>query len=150
MPLSNKINVKQTNKGKAMFAIEDLEKNEIIVKIKGNIINHSTNTSLQIDNSKHIEHSLKEDSFANHSCNPNGYINFNDLAFRSLKDIKKGEEITFNYLTTELNMNNPFECLCKNKNCFNHIKGFKYLSLKQKRSINHLSPFLKKKLKESN
>jgi len=86
----------------------------------------------------------------NHSCNPNGYINFKDLTYRALHPIKKGEELAFNYLTTEWDLSNKFICECGAEKCSNEIKGFKYLILEQQRELEPLlSPFLKKKLKET-
>ena len=87
------------------------------------------------------------ENFLNHSCEPNGYINFEDLTFRALRNIKKGEELTFNYLTTEWDMANKFDCKCDSKDCFGYIGGFKYLPLKEKtKLLPFLSPFLKNKL----
>jgi len=92
------------------------------------------------------------EDFINHSCNPNTKINFNTMNFVAIKDIKKGEEITYNYLTTEYDLvkqKTDFKCECGSKNCFEHIRGFKYLSLKEKLKLKDLlSPFLRKKLEE--
>jgi hypothetical protein len=147
MSISKKLDIRKTDKGGALFAKEDIKKDEILIKMEGNILQHASRSSLQIDEDKHLHHALEEDTLANHSCNPNGYINFNDLTFRALHDIKEGEEITFNYLTTEWDMNEKFECLCKSKNCFKYIRGFKYLTPQQKKSLEpFISPLLKKRL----
>lgn len=150
MFISKKLEVKETRNGKSLFAIQEIIDGEILIRFEGKVIRSPTKTSLQIDEGKHLEGFGEIDDFLNHSCDPNGHINFADLTFRALGDIKKGEEVTFNYLTSEWDMANKFECSCGSKNCFEHISGFRHLTLKQKRSIEHsLSPFLKKKLKES-
>lgn len=150
MYISNKLEVRKTEKGKSLFARLNLEKDEILIRFEGEIIDKPTKTTLQIEENRHLEGPGELDDFLNHSCEPNGYINFKDLTFRALHNIKKEEEITFNYLTTEWDMANKFECYCGAEKCFRQIKGFKYLTLEQKKSLEHLlSPFLKKKLRES-
>ncbi|MFO7711466.1 MAG: SET domain-containing protein-lysine N-methyltransferase [Candidatus Woesearchaeota archaeon] len=78
---------------------------------------------------------------------PNGYIDFDDLAYRAKRPIRKGEELTFNYLTTEWDLAEKFNCDCGSNNCYEEIKGFKYLTLNQKKELEP-SPFLKKKLND--
>ena len=77
-------------------------------------------------------------------------MDLKEMNYTAIKDIKKGEEITYNYLTTEFDLvrdNLDFNCLCKSKNCLKHIKGFKFLTEKQKLKLKPLlSPFLRKKL----
>ena len=150
MFISEKLEVRKTEKGRSLFAKENIRKDEILIKFKGKILDKPTKTSLQIDENKHIESPGEIDDFINHSCSPNGYINFHDISFRALRDIKKGEEVTFNYNTTEWYMKVPFKCKCGSKDCLHQIRGFKYLTLEQKKKLRHLlSPFLKRKLKEA-
>ena len=47
-------------------------------------------------------------SFTNHSCEPNAALD-NDGLY-AIKDIQEGEQIFFNYLTTEWDMAAAFEC----------------------------------------
>jgi SET domain-containing protein len=49
----------------------------------------------------------------NHSCNPNTYFIGRDCI--ALTDIKKEEEITFDYLNTEDRIVHQFECSCCGK-----------------------------------
>ena len=58
--------------------------------------------------------------YINHSCNPNTYMRtFNyHVEFYSLKEIKKGEELTCNYGETHHDGSRP--CRCGASNC----KGF--------------------------
>ena len=61
----------------------------------------------------------------------------------------KDEKLTFNYLTSEEELSNPFKCYCGEQNCKILIKGFKYLTKEEKKEIApYLSPFLKRKYKE--
>jgi SET domain-containing protein len=58
--------------------------------------------------------------YINHSCNPNSYIRvaFNRVEFYSLREIKKGEELSANY--GETHHDGSLKCNCGAKNC----KGF--------------------------
>ena len=69
--------------------------------------------------------------YLNHSCEPNGYMNIEELTVRALKDIAPGEEITFNYLATESEMAVPFNCICGSANCFGFIQGRNFLTRSQ-------------------
>lgn len=151
MYVSNKIEVRDTKKGKSIFAIDEIVKNEIIFEFEKKFLKHFTKTSMQIEETKHQESTNPEavENFLNHSCEPNGYIDFQGLIYRALRPIKKGEELTFNYLTTEWELVNKFYCECGSQNCYGQIKGFKYLTLEQQKELEPLlSPFLKKKFRE--
>ncbi len=144
---------KSTLDGLGVFADERIKKDEIIFEFKGEKVNISSRHSLQIDYDVWLGPSGDVDDYINHSCDPNAYVEFKDgrLYLIALRDIEIGEEITFNYLTTEydLNDNEVFICNCKSHNCYKVIKGFKHLSLNEKLKLkDYLSPFLKRKLEE--
>ena len=145
----NKIELRKIGKEKILVTIKNIEKDEVLFNFERKFLDHPIKTSLQVDEGLHQISSDPEsiENFLNHSCEPNGYIDFQDLTFRALRNIKMGEELTFNYLTTEWDMANKFDCECLSKYCFKKIKGFKYLTFIQKSRLSPLlSPFLKNKL----
>ncbi|MDP3027780.1 MAG: SET domain-containing methyltransferase [Nanoarchaeota archaeon] len=151
MYASKKINSKETNNGKSLFAIDNFVAGEIIFEFEKRFSKTRTRTSMQIDEEIHQECSDSNaiENFLNHSCSPNGYIDFDDMTYRASRNIKKGEELTFNYLTTELELANKFQCQCGEKNCYGFVQGFRYLSLEQQKKLeSFLSPFLKKEFKK--
>lgn len=96
--------------GKGAFAVRDIEKGNRICFMEGTIISlkelgrrlhkHSEKEgdALQIDDKKYID--MKEKfRCINHSCNPNAGIRGKNK-LTALKNITKGEEITYNYSTT--------------------------------------------------
>jgi len=111
----------------------------------------STPDAVQIDDDKFVDsdHRYAEDHI-NHSCDPSIKIDFYSMNFVALRNIKKGEEIAYNYLTAEYDLvrdNLDFDCMCSSKNCYGRIKGFKFLTKIQKLKLKTLlSPFLKKNL----
>ncbi len=151
MFVSPKIEIRETKKGKSLFTKKNIQKNEVIFEFEKRLINHRTKKSMQIDENKHQESADVEaiENFLNHSCESNGYVDFQDLTYRALRDIEPEEELTFNYLTTEWELFNKFKCECSSKHCFKQIRGFRYLTLDQQKGLEPLlSPFLKKKLLE--
>ena len=147
MHISPKLGVRDTKKGKSLIALAPIEKDELLIQFNGTLLPHPTKNSLQIDEGKHLEGPGEIDDCLNHSCTPNGYIEFSTLSFRAIHDVIAGEELTFNYLTTEWDMANKFLCDCGSATCVHEIKGFRYLSLTQKQKLRPLlSPFLAKKL----
>jgi len=69
----------------------------------------------------------------NHECDPNVHVNIQQMGVFALKDIEVGDELTFNYLSTEYNMNSPFPCGCHaGEKCFGYISGWKHLNPEQR------------------
>lgn len=141
-------------KGLSLFSNKNFKKGEKIF-FKGEIVKvgKAAPEAVQIDERHFLDtYDYVPEDFINHSCNPNTRIDITKKYFTVIKNIPKNTEITFNYLTTEYDMKSlgtDFVCHCGSKNCYGHIKGFKYLTLKQKRKLKpHLSPFLLGKLKK--
>lgn len=126
-----------------------------MIPLSGILVNESAATpeAVQIDSRTFIDGTdyVPED-FINHSCRPNLHCDVVKRQFIAIKNIRKNENLTFNYLTTEYDMkklHTDFTCLCGSQKCFGAIRGFKYLTLKQKKKLEpYLSPFLKTKIKE--
>lgn len=129
---------------KGVFAKEDIRKDAIIFYLKGTVSRQQTKYTIQLGRNRHLtlpaigktsgapEYSWQ---YLNHKCEPNGYINTTELTFRALRDIGAGEEITFNYLTTESEMAVPFNCSCGSTNCFGFIQGHKSLNPAQAKRL---------------
>jgi hypothetical protein len=83
--------------------------------------------------------------FLNHSCAPNTRIA--GLAVIALRPIQAGEELTFNYNSTESVLASPFECHCGSRDCQGMIRGFTQLeSDEQERIRPLLSAYLRRRL----
>ncbi len=120
-----KISETDSNKGRGLYTKKEYRKEEIVLYLEGNYFQSPTRTSIQVGN-KHIE--SWEGGHINHHCDPNTEIrihkNFIGTCSSSLwsgklvalvvakRDIQIGEEITFDYETTETEMAEPFECNC--------------------------------------
>lgn len=110
---SSRLIFKNGIEGCGVFVTENIKKGQVIFKMKGEIIKHPTRTSVQIGKNEHIEDEIA--GRVNHNCHPNAKVNRKTQSFVSLRNIKKGEEITFNYNDNEDLMATPFICHCCNK-----------------------------------
>jgi len=127
-------------KGKGVFVLQDFTKDEVVMKLEGKEVDYPTQTSIQIGTGKYLE----SEPNLNHSCSPNVYIDYEDFTLRALRSIRSGEEVTFDYNSTEYDMQAPFKCLCGEENCRKIVKGFKHLSLEEQKNINPLAPYLQR------
>lgn len=140
--MSIKIIVKEQDSFKTIVAKVKISKGETIILFTGNRSAVANKYSLQISETEHLSpYSADQNDlrsiwqFLNHSCSANSFIDFHNLALIALKDISEGEEVRFNYNTTELEIATPFICNCNSINCYGEIKGFKYLSKERKKSF---------------
>lgn len=95
-----------------------------------------TRYSVQVGRDAHVdlsgEYGLEEVMdrfywrFINHSCAPNTL--FKGRALVALKSIEPGQEITFDYNSTEYELTEPFDCCCESDCCKGRIRGFRFLS----------------------
>jgi hypothetical protein len=147
--------VETIDKGNSIIANENFEARDVIFPFIGELVplDEATDKSLQITDDFCIESTAGFDNNLNHSCNPNCYIDFtnrNQPVLVALRDIKKGEELSFNYNATDYDLYDPrctcsFHCNCGAPNCLEEIKGYKYLTPEQKREISpYLAPYLRK------
>jgi SET domain-containing protein len=133
--------------GKGVFASHDFKKGETICNFKGKRLNISEVQRLYDKGDKRVtcdSFQIFERSYIrlddiynsiNHSCDPNAGVK-KVRTLTALKNIKKGEEITFDYSATEWTPQDytaynprqwPMTCACGYKFCRRKIKCFPYL-----------------------
>ena len=117
------LNINSGERG--LFARESFNKGDIVTMLEGNTLPTATRTSIQIGQNKHLE--SWEGGHMNHHCNPNCRIilgSWQDITLKlngigikvqAIQDIKDGDELTFDYETTEQTLANPFNCRCHNR-----------------------------------
>ena len=137
---------------RGLFADEDIKKGKKILDFPGKILaeKKSNQWDLQISKNKVIRTFSKNqiNNFLNHSCEPNSFVKKigNKFYLIALKNIKKEDEITFDYDTTDYDTERfGLICTCKSENCRKKVRGFKYLNAKQKKRLEkYLIPYLKR------
>lgn len=143
MDILEKVYITERTDDKGFFSVcakNIIWPGEIITWLNGKIITYPTATSIQISYSQHFEDNVIK--FTNHSCTPNSYINCDDLTLRAVTFIETEEEITINYNATEYKLTYPFICECGSKGCKRIIRGFRFLSENERKSIKHVARHL--------
>ena len=165
--MKNKIIVKKSKiEGTGAFALENIKKGETIDVMRGENITfeelkkryakgkEKICNPLQITEKMYLD--LAEPYvYINHSCAPNVGLRKKGELF-ALKNIKKGEEINYDYSTTEWTYEKfgkykdwAMECNCKAKNCRGTLSQFPSLSPDLKRyyyKLGALQDFILRKL----
>ncbi|MDD2807273.1 MAG: SET domain-containing protein [Patescibacteria group bacterium] len=143
--------VAQTATGKRLVTIKKIAAGETILAFEKKFVSYSTNKTLRIDENTHqiSADPNSPENFINHSCDANAYIDFKSLSLVARRPITSGEEITYNYCTSDYDEEDIFECHCQSAKCKKYIAGFKSLRLSEKLELREqLSPFLAQKLDE--
>ena len=136
--------------GAIIKAAGSFKTGEKIFYLSGDIIDHPTKYTIQLDQDSHV---LTQDSMwqsMNHGCEPNVRIDVEKREMVAARPIKKGEELNFNYNTTEWSMASPFPCGCGKPTCAGEIRGFKYLTEAQRTALEPLvSPYIARRWAEA-
>lgn len=120
--------------GYGIFTARDIKKGEIIFIAKGRKMNLNLKTKeeamsnpdmIGVGKNMWLDPSLLWGAYINHSCNPSAGIK-GSVTFIALRDIKKGEEVTFDYSISEDTLW-EMPCNCGAKNCRGVIRGIQYL-----------------------
>ena len=155
---SNSIAVFEVTKGfLSCQAVEDIPSGSFLVDLWGRVVDSPDSHTVQVAKNKHVSPQGPLNYF-NHSCQPNAKlvyerrkVTFPDIDANhelfwhmvAIRDIKKGEDVTFDYTTSEYDMAEVFQCRCGVETCLGEIKGFKYLSPEQQgERKNDLSPVI--------
>lgn len=102
---------------------------------------------LQVSATHYMGPSGELDDFVNHSCEPNCGLVFGDseIWLVSLTKIATGQEVSFDYATTQNEYPHRFRCLCGSRSCRGMIGDFDELPAALKRRYHELgilSPWL--------
>ena len=129
-----------------VHALRFIEAGQVFLQVKGKRRDHPRYTSIQVGWNTHLDVngdlSLEELMdrfpwrFINHSCDGNAIVQGRQLV--AVRLIRPGEEVTFNYNTTEFDMARPFTCRCGSLFCARRIRGFKYLKPKERERLHPL------------
>jgi len=143
--------------GCGVFAREALAKGELISLWGGRIVRKAeldpamprfTQRVLQIDEGLYIltaEEKEPNDCF-NHSCNPNlGFTG--QIGLLAMRDIQRGEELTFDYAMSDGEPYDEFDCHCGAPNCRKKISGKDWqLPELWKKYEGYFSPYLARRI----
>jgi len=133
MANSSFLDIRKSKFGKGLFATKNITANTILCSVSGPQLTFKQSIelgdneshSLQIDWDKYI---LCDAPFlySNHSCEPNCALNA-QLQLYALCDIKKDEELFWDYSTSMLERHWTMQCACGSQACRKIITDFDLL-----------------------
>ncbi len=148
---SGVLGVVQVEDSQHLVAIQRVPLGATLLRIDGVLTQKATRYSVQVGEESHIDMAAGGDDglvlsnyywrFTNHSCEPNTRIQSRDVI--AVKEIAPGEDVTFNYNTTEYDMAEPFTCHCGSSSCIGVVRGAKHLTVEQLEMLRpSLAPYL--------
>jgi len=163
--MNPKIQCRKSKEGTGLFAIRNVKKDELLVGWAGKVV-HATDI-LRMDESERtyilqIDEELfqvpfwkgynEPADFVNHSCEPNAGFGNSPISLVAMRNIKRGEEILFDYAMCESIdglKGNEFECTCGATACRGKFTGgdWKNPALWHKYG-KYFSPYLRAKIKK--
>lgn len=142
--------------GQGVFACEPLDTGARIFVLAGIVVHAPTRRTLQLTTHTHLDIPPGSSDaeartsfpwcFLNHGCDPNSRMEERTLI--ALRPIAVGEEIQFDYNTTEWDMTDAFACGCAATDCSGApVRGFRYLTRSgQERRRALLAPHLRDRM----
>ncbi|MEM9298206.1 MAG: SET domain-containing protein-lysine N-methyltransferase [Bacteroidota bacterium] len=124
--------LKTSDKGDGVYATKQFLRHDIVMvgSIKEDNIEKNHSHASQMGEFRHAMHAGLI-SKVNHSCDPNCGIKLNTTGahdFVAMKEIRVGDEITFDYAMRNYNIEYfPKKCCCGSENCRGTITGWKDL-----------------------
>ncbi len=151
----SRITVVRANGQFAVLAADDVAAGDVLLRIHGRVVALPSRYSVQIGENAHIDLGEKPDlerdmdrhgwRFLNHACDPTAVLCGRLLIAR--RSLRRFEEVTFDYNTTEFDMASPFRCGCGSARCVGWIAGFRHLtSAQQLERGPFLPPYLRVRL----
>ena len=150
------IEVRTLTRGHGVFALTDLPAGAVILAFVGEEVATPNRRTLQLDDTRHLDipAACSEAEavtrfpwrYLNHGCDPNARVAGRDLV--ALRAIPTGEQIRFDYNTTEWELAEPFACSCGEGACTGQwVRGLAHLPREtQDRLRGHLAPHLRNAL----
>lgn len=122
-----------------LLASRSFAPGELLFELVGTLKDRPSRHSVQIGERLHV----RPDSegrpervlwrYMNHSCEPS--VAIRGIKVMALRSLEPGEEITFDYCTTEAMLISPFPCACQASVCRKWIAGFLALTPEQRASL---------------
>jgi len=114
--------------GARLVADRPIRRGETFLRIRGQrIVKRPTYQTIQVGPARHAL-ALGTLVNLNHSCRPNVVVDTTRMVCVAARDIRRGEELSYFYPSTEWVMARPFLCLCGAPACIRIVAGACHLS----------------------
>jgi len=142
--------------GRGLFARENVRAGEVLLVWGGDVVTGEAlhwmseekhRLAVQIEDDLYLVTTNEGPAdWVNHSCDPNAGL-VGQIVLAALRDIQPGEEICFDYATTDGSPYDEFECGCGSSLCRHRVTGndWKKSGL-QTRYAGHFSPYIQRRI----
>jgi len=145
--------------GRGLFARERVRSGELLLAWGGDVVTgdmlkwmseEKHRLAVQIEENLYLVTGNEGPAdWVNHSCDPNAGL-IGHIVLVALRDIRAGEEICFDYATTDGSPYDEFECGCGGRRCRGHVTGDDWrLAELQARYAGHFSPYIQRRIDEA-
>lgn len=142
--------------GRGLFARERVRAGEMLLVWGGDVVTsemlhrmseEKLRLSVQIEEDLYLVTPNEGPAdWVNHSCDPNAGL-VGQIVLVALRDIRAGEEICFDYATSDGSPYDEFECGCGSRHCRGHVTGDDWqLPALQTRYAGHFSPYIQRRI----
>lgn len=121
------VEVRSEGEWAGVFAARGIGRDDRVMNVTGERRSEPDRYSIQVGERVHVYPNGSAWKYLNHSCRPNLIFEADTSGFVARRRIAQGEELTFNYLTTEWTMAEGFACRCGSPSCYGNIAGFAHL-----------------------
>jgi uncharacterized protein len=142
--------------GRGVFAKERVRAGDVLVVWGGEVVTADMLRTMSEDKYR-LAVQVEEDLYlltgnegpadwVNHSCDPNAGV-VGQITLVALRDIRAGEEVCFDYATTDGSAYDEFECGCGCGNCRGRVTGDDWrIAELQLRYAGHFSPYIQRRI----
>lgn len=128
--LNDTYTIRETDQGKGVFALKDIPEKTILMRVKGETMNFAATRllgekedyTIQIDRDTYLL-TKPPFCFVNHCCQPNSALD-EDLFLYTIKPVKAGEQLCWDYSTSMLERSWTMKCNCGSPGCRGLIEDF--------------------------
>lgn len=148
--------------GRCVIVTSAVAPGQVLFAVSGSVVAAAGQHTVQVGPHSHLATSEGDWRFINHSCAPSVKVLVETvstadagpsrpfLRIVARAPLQPGQEVTYNYLTTEWEMSVPFECGCGAPSCFGRIEGARQLRDDQiAELLADLAPHIKDLLRSS-
>ncbi len=142
--------------GRGVFAREKVRAGEVLVVWGGEVVDGGVLRAMSEEKFR-LALQIEEDLYllttnegpadwVNHSCSPNAGL-CGQVVLVAMRDIRAGDEVTFDYATSDGSPYDEFDCGCGARGCRGRVTGDDWrLEALQTRYAGHFSPYLQRRI----
>ena len=133
--------------GLYLEARRPMSRGEVVFQLEGREVSEPNQHTIQLEEGLHYGESKGIWHLIQHACIPNLRFDIGELAMIAVREIKVGEELNYNYNTSEWSLSAPFSCACGLESCVGEVRGFAHLSSDERAQIRPLlTPYLQSRM----